>query len=88
MAFDKIGVLVNFIIQKLKSKHIVFSVFSRDRFFEGSREISDLHLKKRGYVYYCETAAVRDTLLLGSVMHNDLSLIVNGKFIDSMLSIY
>jgi hypothetical protein len=31
--FSKIGVLVNFITQKLKSKHLAISVFSGQRFF-------------------------------------------------------
>ena len=31
--FGKIGVLVNFITQKLTSKHLAFSVFSGQRFF-------------------------------------------------------
>ena len=31
--FGKVGVLVNFITQKLKSKHLAISVFSGQRFF-------------------------------------------------------
>ena len=34
--FGKIGVLVNFITQKLKSKHLAISVFSGQRFFWGN----------------------------------------------------
>ena len=39
------GITVNFIIQKLKSKHLFVSVFSGDRFFfEGTRENIFTHI--------------------------------------------
>ena len=47
LQLGKIGVLVNLITQKLKSKHLAFSVFSGQRFFWGNERkyfphISDL----------------------------------------------